>query len=472
MKVTFVDLGTLDYNVETPYHKPLGGSQSAMCYLAENLAQLGHEIYLINNTKKTGIYRGVYCYSLEEINTNFFSNIDVLIIQNRPSFGFTFKNLISKNCSLILWSQHAEDQPAVQDLLNPELVNIYDQIVLISNWQCEQYLKTFPISSQKITILQNAVSPTFIDLFPNNQNILKHKTQPPILAYTSTPFRGLDLLLEIFPYLRQFIPEITLKVFSSMKVYQTDENNESKYKWLYEQCQNTDGVEYIGSISQTELAKELKSVSILIYPNTFPETSCIAVMEAMASGCYIITSDLGALPETSANFGCLIPVDENWQKYNQFFIEKTIEILKKYQNSDTETLENHLQKQVNFVNHNYNWTTRSQEWINFLIEAKFQQFYKYQLYEEALTFFEEEININCNINSNYWYLGLILLLLGDTITAQTTWMTAMLDDEGQIKENQQQELLNFLNHQLKELASNTDENIIELMKMFINDLSS
>lgn len=87
MKITFIDLGHLDYNIDTPYDKPLGGSQSAMCYLAENLAKLGNEVYLINNTSNSGFFRGVYCYSLQETNTNFFATIDVLIIQNRPAFG-------------------------------------------------------------------------------------------------------------------------------------------------------------------------------------------------------------------------------------------------------------------------------------------------------------------------------------------------------------------------------------------------
>lgn len=443
-----------------------------MCYLAENLATLGNEVYLINNTSNSGFFRGVYCYSLQETNTNFFATIDVLIIQNRPAFGNGFKKIIKQNCLLIFWSQHAEDQPAVECLVNQELVNIYDYIILISQWQKEQYLKTFPISEDKIKILHNAISPTFLNLFKDENIIANHKQKKLILAYTSTPFRGLDLLLKIFPNIRQSIPEITLKVFSSMKVYQMEEKDESKYNWLYNQCQITEGVEYIGSISQTELAKELKSVSILSYPNTFAETSCISVMEAMASGCYILTSDLGALSETSANFGSLIPVDENWEKYQQLFTQKIIEILKKYQDSDISELETHLQQQVNFVNENYNWLTRSQQWLDFLIQAKFQQFIHHQTWEEAVTFFDNEININPHNNINYWYLGLILLMSGDNITAQTTWMTALIDEEGFINDNSQQELLTILTTQLKLLVTKIDAKVAESIEMMINDLNT
>jgi glycosyltransferase involved in cell wall biosynthesis len=468
MKIVFLDLSDIDYSVETPHFKPLGGSQSMICYLAENLAKLGYEIYLINNLSKSGIYRGVSCLSYNEINVSFFLTVDIVILQNRPTFGFTIKNLISSHCLLILWSQHAEDQPAVECLSNPELVNIYDHIVLISQWQKDQYLKTFPISSEKVTILNNAISPNFAQLFHENDQILSHKIKPSVLAYTSTPFRGLDLLLEFFPYIRKLIPEITLKVFSSMQVYQV--NDESKYRGLYEKCQNMEGVEYIGSVSQKKLAEELKSVSILSYPNTFAETSCIAVMEAMASGCYIITSDLGALPETSANFASLVGVDDDWNRYGEVFINQTVAILQKYLNGDDE-LESHLRKQVDFVNHNYGWEIRTQQWINFLIKAKFRQFLKEEKYQEAVDFFEQEINFNPLITDNYWYLGLAFLFLGDIITAQTTWFSILFNDFGEIREDKRLELLDILQTQIKDLSKLERDDLRELLENIIQDVS-
>lgn len=64
MKIAFADPIACDYTIETPYQQPLGGSQSALCYLAEELASQGHEVFLLNNSKTPRISRGVVCLPL------------------------------------------------------------------------------------------------------------------------------------------------------------------------------------------------------------------------------------------------------------------------------------------------------------------------------------------------------------------------------------------------------------------------
>ncbi len=363
MKIAFVSFIEWDFNIETPYQIPLGGSQSAMCYLAEAMAHQGHEIFLFNNTTQTGIFRQVNCFPLNNIPLEVLQSLDVLIILNFAGGGLHLKTLIGTKTKLILWTQHAADQSAMANLNNQAEKDVYDMIVFISEWQRQQFINTFNIPPNKTHILRNAIAPAFEQLFPHNTNILSQKTQPPIIAYTSTPFRGLNILLDVFPRIRENVPGTILKVYSSMKVYQTStQEDQEEYGDLYRQCQETEGVEYIGSIPQPELAKQLKSITVLAYPNTFAETSCIAVMEAMASGCLIITSQLGALPETTANFGTLIPIhNDNWELYKKHFIDTTIDILK-----HTEYQEEHLREQIDYINHHNTWKNRATEWINWL----------------------------------------------------------------------------------------------------------
>ena len=347
MIIAFIN-PALVFDINTPYQNPLGGSESAMCYLAEHLARLGHKVILLTRLSQKSTKRGVICIPLDKITNDILVSLDILVVQNSPLQGIKIKKYLHPKTKLVLWTQHAHDQPAVSPLANPLIQQLFDAFVLISQWQLDSYISSFKLPKNKCTILHNAVSPAF-------ENLIFKKTLPPILVYTSTPFRGLDLLIRLFPSIRKAIPGITLRIYSSMQVYQTPKELEQKdYGDLYRLCGETEGVEYKGSISQSKLAKELRAVSILAYPNTFAETSCISVMEAMAAGCQVITSDLGALPETTAGFANLIPMNPN---YSQNFIDATIAALENPTDRS---------KQVAFANRNYTWTKRALEWHRFL----------------------------------------------------------------------------------------------------------
>ncbi len=365
MRIAFLDLREMDYTTETPYQRPLGGTQSALCYLAETLAKLGHQIFLFNHTSRTGLYRGVNClkweYQIQSI------PLDVVIIVTLAGFGLEIKRLLNPDTLLIYWMHEYHLTEFASALKNPAERNIYDGMVFVSNWQQEEFYHYFGINLERSCVIRNAIAPAFTNMFATNQSILTTKSRPPILAYTSPPDRGLQILIDIFPQIRQAIPGTRLKVFSSIKIYQfSDDEDEQNYGVLYRQCRETEGIEYLGSIAQPQLAQELRSVSILTYPSTCRETSCIAVMEAIASGCLVVTSHLAALPETTANFASLIPLTKNITDYQTWFLQETINLLHQFLAGDARILENYLQHQVAQTNRLGNWSFRAQQWLQWL----------------------------------------------------------------------------------------------------------
>ncbi len=366
MKIGFVNFTEMDYDINTPHVAPLGGSESAMCYLAGELARVGHSVTLFNQRGQGEVIGGVVHWSREMLNKKeFLAEIEVMVLQNTPDAVDSLKQYLPPTTKLIFWTQHAHDQKAIAGpLLKTNVCNLIDGFVFISHWQMENYLARFPILREKCTILRNAIAPSFLNLFKNPDDIIANKSEP-ILAYTSVPFRGLELLFTIFPLIRERVPKAKLKIYSSMSVYQMGSNQELKdFGEMYQKFREMEGVEYIGSVSQRELATAMKEVVILAYSNTFAETSCISVMEAMAAGAQIISSELGAMPETVMPFGKLIPVDQSVD-YVAKFVDLTISYLERAKN-DSEEVKVQLGNQVLLMNKSYSWELRASEWTRWL----------------------------------------------------------------------------------------------------------
>ncbi|MEG4106786.1 tetratricopeptide repeat protein [Microcoleus sp. S13_C5] len=385
MKIGFLDTYTWDYNIETPYREPLGGTQSAICYLAEALAAQGNEVFLLNNTSESGMSRGVDCRRRvgDQSNLELLRSLDFLVIVNIVGKALEVKPLLGHRTKLILWIHNEPGFVFLENFKNDQEINACDAFVFVSDWQREQFHRRFGIDFNRSCVLRNAIAPCFANIFSDNISILSHKSRPPILAYTSTPFRGLDILLKVFPEIRQAVPGTRLKVFSSMKVHQIDDNdNKLFFGQLYRQCQETEGVEYVGSVPQPELVRQLRSVAVLAYPNTYLETSSIAVMEAMASGCRIVTSELAALPETTAGFARLVSMsgvknfasitnwkragNADWEGYTRRFLEAIVGVLNEGAGAGAATAENHLRQQVEYINQGCTWSVRSRKWVEWL----------------------------------------------------------------------------------------------------------
>ncbi|HEY2412351.1 MAG TPA: glycosyltransferase family 4 protein [Pirellulaceae bacterium] len=365
MNWVFLDFSGWDYDIATPLSRPLGGSHSALCYLATELARVGHPVTVANGLKDARIVNGVQCVPLDNLTTDVFVPTDtIVIVLNGPGDIARQLQPLPVRRPLILWTQHAHDQPAMASLRDPVNVSMWDHIVCISDWQKGMFQREFSIPADKIQVLRNAISPVFQNLFCDAAHLAETKSRSLRLAYTSTPFRGLEFLATCFPPIFHRHPHCQLDVFSSMQVY-GQPATEDPYQSLYDQLRSMPGVVYRGSVSQTELAHELAQISVLAYPNTFPETSCIAVMEALAAGLLVVTSDLGALPETCAGFAHLVPPVGPNRGLEPFVIDfaRTLDQTLFELKTNRPAVMQRLFDQSQEINRTCTWSIRAQEWV-------------------------------------------------------------------------------------------------------------
>ncbi len=270
----------------------------------------------------------------------------------------TNHDLIEKNKINVLWMQHFVNQEEAKNLGSKDYVNKLDYIVFNSNWNFEKFQYQFKIPESKSLVIKNAIEK--IDFHEKPKDKIN-------LVYHTTPWRGLIHLLKVFKRLN--LQNTELNICSSTIIYgkKFDSILGKKYENIFEECKNTKNVNYLGFVENNKIIELLKNMHIYSFPSIWPETSCISAIEAMAAGCEIVTSNLGALYETCAPFATFVGFDSNFDNFE-----------KKYQKALENSVKNFWskenQKKIRFqqevINLTYSWTVRSKEWISFLEEAR------------------------------------------------------------------------------------------------------
>ena len=255
----------------------------------------------------------------------------------------------------VYWNQLSYDQQAVQLLADPAYIEKIDQFVFVSHWQAEQFRKLYGIPGFKTSVIKNACIGV--------EQRATGKRDKVKLCYTSTPWRGLDVLLKAWEKINT--ENCELHIFSSTKIYGKDFaiSNAGNYQDLFDKCKELPNIVYRDYTPNEELRKELHTFDILAYPNTFEETSCIAVIEALSAGLRVVTSNLGALPETTEGWARMYPYLMDKQKHANVFAKILSEEI---ENIKTGKLDLQLEQQKQTYAPRWSWDQRINEWTNFL----------------------------------------------------------------------------------------------------------
>lgn len=267
--------------------------------------------------------------------------------------SFCDPTLIDPNKINIVWQHLAYDQGAIIGMAYPEFIEQVQHFVYVSNWQLGEFQKRFAIDLSQNSVIRNAIEPIEF----------KEKPKAPLrLIYTSTPNRGLKVLLDAYKILNR--SDVELWVYSSDVIYGASyaAQRVREHAELFHRCRTTRGIVYKGYATNKAVRQALQSSHILAYPSIYEETSCLAAIEAGAAGCRIVTTNLGALPETCGSYARYVDYaygDDLAGLAEKYALALNEEIDLVNQNAYN------LREQSQWFNDQYSWSHRSQEWKEF-----------------------------------------------------------------------------------------------------------
>ena len=280
-----------------------------------------------------------------------FENINLILNNTDP-------NLLEDDKINILWMQHFVNIEEAKNLGLKSYLEKVDYIVFNSNWNFEKFVYQFKIPENKSVVIRNAIEEIVFKKKPSNKISL---------VYHTTPWRGLEILLKVFKNLN--LDNVELNICSSTIIYGKKFNNiyGKKYESIFEECKKTKNINYLEFLDNKKMIELLKEMHIYAYPSIWVETSCISAIEAMAAGCEVVSTNLGALYETCSPFGTFVGFDRNFKNLEKKYTETLLHCIKNYW---TKEHKEKLQLHHKTINSIYGWNTRSEAWKNFLNMVK------------------------------------------------------------------------------------------------------
>jgi glycosyltransferase involved in cell wall biosynthesis len=265
-------------------------------------------------------------------------------------------SLIQKDKINVVWQHLSYDQPNVQYMQDRRYVDSVDYFVYVSHWQYNRFRERYQIPEHKSVVIKNAIEPMVLTDFPSHQDKLR-------LIYTSTPWRGLSILVRVIEILNDLRDDFECDIYSSTKIYGKDfEKTEGdKFEPLFEKCKQTRNINYHGYASNYDVREAVGKAHLLAYPSIFEETSCLSALEALYAGCKVVTTNYGALTETCGDFADYTEFEPNHEALAQRYAASLNSAM------DTILLGDHdYETQRKHYDKYWTWETRKEEWIDFL----------------------------------------------------------------------------------------------------------
>lgn len=321
---------------ECSLNSGIGGSETWAIYVSAELQKRGYHVIVFNETETWHFSAdGVEYVPFQMFNDRCqYQHFDYFITSRR-----TEEIDYNISCDNIFLMMH--DLSLFNDDFKLDRIK---KIGCLSNFHAENTKAIYPgVKFRKDNF--------FITCNGVNHDLYKETFQKEnMMVWSSCRERGLPQFMDyVYPLIKEKVPDF--------KVIFADYNS-IPY--------NDDRLEYKSCLSKKELAELQLRSKIWIYPATFYETFCITAVENAMAGNAIITTDIGALPDTLKgykgifgnnylDFACNVDV-ESYKKTAEKIAEMAVILLQ------NESLRFNYAREAYNICKDYTWEKAADSW--------------------------------------------------------------------------------------------------------------
>jgi len=230
-------------------------------------------------------------------------------------FNTLMAPLVNPSWSLVVHmkTMHAFTEPAsimpmpriYRQLNYPRSARLAEAIIINSQSLRAEVMRYLKVDESKLKLIYEAVDH---DLFkPGDADLARsrvasHGVTKPFILFVSSlwQYKNCDGLLKAWALARDELGDRQLAVVGAWR----DKNYAASLRALASELGIADDVVFVGGVPLEQTVDFYRAADALVYPS-LNETFGLPILEAMACGCPVVTSNISAMPETAGGAAVL-----------------------------------------------------------------------------------------------------------------------------------------------------------------------
>jgi glycosyltransferase involved in cell wall biosynthesis len=195
---------------------------------------------------------------------------------------------------------------AYRRLSYPRSARVAEAIIINSESLRAEVKQHLEVDDGKLKLIYEAVDHELFrpgDAGEARARMASHGMTKPFVLFVSSmwPYKNTDGLLRAWAHARAELGDRQLAIVGPIR----DEKYGATLHALVDELGIGQDVVFVGGVPLEETVQFYRAADVFVYPS-FNETFGLPILEAMASGCPVVTSDTSAMPETAGGAAVLV----------------------------------------------------------------------------------------------------------------------------------------------------------------------